>query len=110
MVLFVVLFFCNDTPPTNIYTYAHTLSLHDALPIYQQAPERPQSCGFMPRREMIMKTHRASEQGSVQHRQAQADRPIGDQHMFGVAGTHYDRRPAQVTQIEALAGGKRGDG
>src|SRR3546814_1176352 len=27
-------FFCNDTATTEIYTYLHTLSLHDALPIY----------------------------------------------------------------------------
>src|SRR3546814_15794349 len=26
-------FFCNDTATTEIYTYWHTLSLHDALPI-----------------------------------------------------------------------------
>src|SRR3546814_11657140 len=26
-------FFFNDTPTTEIYTYGHTLSLHDALPI-----------------------------------------------------------------------------
>src|SRR3546814_14611253 len=25
--------FCNDTATTEIYTYGHTLSLHDALPI-----------------------------------------------------------------------------
>src|SRR3546814_19406073 len=31
-------FFFNDTPTTEIYTYCHTLSLHDALPI--------SSCGF----------------------------------------------------------------
>src|SRR3546814_15667446 len=28
-----VIFFCNDTPTTEIYPYVHTLSLHDALPI-----------------------------------------------------------------------------
>src|SRR3546814_2327341 len=28
-------FFFNDTATTEIYTYCHTLSLHDALPIYQ---------------------------------------------------------------------------
>src|SRR3546814_7834263 len=28
-------FFFNDTATTEIYTYGHTLSLHDALPIYQ---------------------------------------------------------------------------
>src|SRR3546814_10928637 len=27
--------FFNDTATTEIYTYGHTLSLHDALPIYQ---------------------------------------------------------------------------
>src|SRR3546814_15707171 len=28
------LFFINDTATPSIYTYCHTLSLHDALPIY----------------------------------------------------------------------------
>src|SRR3546814_16433688 len=28
-------FFFNDTATTEIYTYGHTLSLHDALPIWQ---------------------------------------------------------------------------
>src|SRR3546814_14855999 len=28
-------FFFNDTATTEIYTYGHTLSLHDALPIYR---------------------------------------------------------------------------
>src|SRR3546814_7527715 len=29
-----LVFFFNDTATTEIYTYLHTLSLHDALPIY----------------------------------------------------------------------------
>src|SRR3546814_14358058 len=29
-------FFLNDTATTEIYTYGHTLSLHDALPIVEQ--------------------------------------------------------------------------
>src|SRR3546814_12411023 len=29
----IVIFFFNDTATTDIYTYRHTLSLHDALPI-----------------------------------------------------------------------------
>src|SRR3546814_5844410 len=32
-------FFFNDTATTEIYTYGHTLSLHDALPILAQAIE-----------------------------------------------------------------------
>src|SRR3546814_13972087 len=31
-------FFFNDTATTEIYTYLHTLSLHDALPIYTTLP------------------------------------------------------------------------
>src|SRR3546814_20206923 len=31
---FVVVYFFNDTATTEIYTYLHPLSLHDALPIY----------------------------------------------------------------------------
>src|SRR3546814_5546453 len=42
MVLIHVCFFClNDTAPTEIYTYDHTLSLHDALPICSRTPAPP---------------------------------------------------------------------
>src|SRR3546814_18875248 len=33
-------FFFNVTAPTEIYTYLHTLSRHDALPIWGQMPRR----------------------------------------------------------------------
>src|SRR3546814_17097814 len=33
LLLVSILFFFNDTATTEIYTYLHTLSLHDALPI-----------------------------------------------------------------------------
>src|SRR3546814_17222604 len=33
-----IFFFFNDTSTTEIYTYLHTLSLHDALPIYAYMP------------------------------------------------------------------------
>src|SRR6059058_6682297 len=38
---FFSFFFFNDTPPTEIYTSLHTLSLHDALPIYRSTRSRP---------------------------------------------------------------------
>src|SRR3546814_13839384 len=41
-------FFCNDTAPTEIYTYYHTLSLHDALPIWPLA-SKALSCRSAPR-------------------------------------------------------------
>src|SRR5213594_3636349 len=34
MINFILIFFFNDTAPTEIYTSVHTLSLHDALPIF----------------------------------------------------------------------------
>src|SRR5213594_1337110 len=36
-----VFFFFNDTDTNEIYTSVHTLSLHDALPIYVEDVERP---------------------------------------------------------------------
>src|SRR3546814_16443654 len=38
LVLFMIVCFFNDPATTEIYTYGHTLSLHDALPIF--CPER----------------------------------------------------------------------
>src|SRR3546814_10555415 len=41
MLLFILsYFFFNETATTEIYTYWHTLSLHDALPIYPQIPRQ----------------------------------------------------------------------
>src|SRR3546814_20201670 len=37
-------FFFNDTATTEIYTYGHTLSLHDALPISATSPTGPVGC------------------------------------------------------------------
>src|SRR3546814_9956139 len=37
-------FFFYDTAPTNIYTYCHTLSLHDALPICHALEALRNSC------------------------------------------------------------------
>src|SRR3546814_5278836 len=39
--LLLFFFFFNDTSTTEIYTYLHTLSLHDALPICHGAARRP---------------------------------------------------------------------
>src|SRR3546814_15627829 len=50
-----MLFFFHDTATTDIYTYLHTLSLHDALPIFRRRlPKRGQpldqlSFPFVPR-------------------------------------------------------------
>src|SRR3546814_10335068 len=45
----LVFFFVNDTATTEIYTYCHTLSLHDALPIcWWSAPRRRKRFGRLP--------------------------------------------------------------
>src|SRR3546814_11874084 len=45
----VFYFFFNDTATTEIYTYGHTLSLHDALPISDcDDPADGESCGGRP--------------------------------------------------------------
>src|SRR3546814_13388855 len=38
-------FFFNDTATTEIYTYGHTLSLHDALPICRPGTGQPHGPG-----------------------------------------------------------------
>src|SRR3546814_6693424 len=43
-------FFFNVTATTEIYTYGHTLSLHDALPICLHSPRLPPSAGRGPAR------------------------------------------------------------
>src|SRR3546814_20976595 len=37
VVVIDIVVLCNDTATTEIYTYGHTLSLHDALPISRRA-------------------------------------------------------------------------
>src|SRR5881227_4390521 len=39
--IFFFFFFFNDTATTEIYTTVHTLSLHDALPIYRASGKNP---------------------------------------------------------------------
>src|SRR3546814_4207725 len=53
------MFFFNDTATTEIYTYVHTLSLHDALPIYG-----------MPRASLAKPQRLKSAQPSKQRRNA----------------------------------------
>src|SRR3546814_18414879 len=44
-IMFICFYFFNDTATTEIYTYCHTLSLHDALPIFNDQFIDP---GFRP--------------------------------------------------------------
>src|SRR3546814_16483234 len=46
----ILVFVYNETSTTEIYTYVHTLSLHDALPIYAAQPEPKQPPILLPAR------------------------------------------------------------
>src|SRR3546814_16106651 len=52
LVLLILLCFLNDTAPTEIYTYLHTLSLHDALPILLDDEGRQKHLEGIPMRRM----------------------------------------------------------
>src|SRR3546814_2257997 len=64
----ILFLFFNDTATTEIYTYGHTLSLHDALPVSLGSPSRPRyllaykitesiSAGFTTRSEEVTRNN-----------------------------------------------------
>src|SRR3546814_8424666 len=69
----VIIFFFNDTATTEIYTYCHTLSLHDALPIYPEAVDGQHRLAPAGRPRPAFGRHGEGEQRAA--RQAQAGRP-----------------------------------
>src|SRR3546814_3743897 len=46
--MYYMFFFFNDPATTEIYTYCHTLSLHDALPILEESAVSTSSSGLPP--------------------------------------------------------------
>src|SRR3546814_9786266 len=71
-------FFFNDTATTEIYTYGHTLSLPDALPILRRAPP-PAVRGVSPARRPDGATRSNGPAGSAdcQRRRERPDRGAG---------------------------------
>src|SRR3546814_17185658 len=76
-------FFFNDTATTEIYTYCHTLSLHDALPIFLEGRAR--------RRPTLY--HRARRD-----RRARTGRPIAPGAEDGGGGAAYRRHRTRFQQ------------
>src|SRR3546814_4153490 len=73
-------FFCNDTATTEIYTYGHTLSLHDALPICRAA----QHAAF---RDAAEGRHRKRDAARAAHRVAAIKRKGECGLVLGKAGS-----------------------
>src|SRR3546814_15557596 len=97
--------YVNDTSTTEIYPYGHTLSLHDALPIYLGAVE-PDAVGAL--LQMRQVDHEpgvdveAEALAVAAHRRQVAHRTIGlplallGGHALGEAGQHRRARPQQI--------------
>src|SRR3546814_16730401 len=107
-----VSFFFNDTATTAIYTYRHTLSLHDALPIFPSGPrfhvvgrlleldtlarqrrrrqprliavDRERVAGSLPREARMLPCDRGAQKGEGRPRQhVAAARSFGTEAAFG---------------------------
>src|SRR3546814_17306518 len=101
--LFFVLcsFFFNDTATTEIYTYLHTLSLHDALPIWgaDEAPGRPRR-----RRREFAGCDDLHRPDACGHRLADIERPavgreadaVRAHHLGALAGDMRDRKSTRL--------------
>src|SRR3546814_10230631 len=75
-------FFFNDTATTEFYTYLHTLSLHDALPIYHEGVVVEESGLGAPQyaREQVDEAHAAVDEGAIDHFFVIAARQPAHQH------------------------------
>src|SRR3546814_17817761 len=81
-VIFVCIVFCfffNDTATTEIYTYGHTLSLHDALPISKSAALRTRETSRRrqrksPKHSRLVRCRTASGMWSMAEERAGMDR------------------------------------
>src|SRR3546814_17718015 len=92
-----MIFFFNDTATTEIYTYGHTLSLHDALPIYAQhekgkSPRSDALEGGQPVRDLLI----ARAEAPLEQQQVVARRITGAQES---AIRHNQRRRAILDQV-----------
>src|SRR3546814_15977147 len=71
-------FFLNDTATTEIYTYGHTLSLHDALPICgQRGKAVPADAGRARAAALRHRRRRAARAGRLLRRDAEPGERAG---------------------------------
>src|SRR3546814_15459162 len=92
--IYIVVCCFNDTAPTEIYTYLHTLSLHDALPILH-----PDQRDFDHRRPDLPRNQ------PVQRRYPPRDqrRPVGEPRRFGRTDQGDEERSEEHTsELQSL--------
>src|SRR3546814_10303241 len=90
MIVFIFFLF-NDTATTEIYTYCHTLSLHDALPISRHAGYR------------VHGGARASLDAPDAHRQAHRQGRAQDRGRYGDRrADHRGRSEEHTSELQSL--------
>src|SRR3546814_4080898 len=82
-------FFFNDTATTEIYTYGHTLSLHDALPILRARSARRRDRQIRHHRSRCARRRAGGGEGAGREAEA-GQRPI----------EHHDPRPLHPPRSE----------
>src|SRR3546814_17179025 len=81
--MFAIIFFFNATDTTAFYTYCHTLSLQDALPIVEAVHARHHDVG-------------ENEVGGIAARALDRRRPVGRGHHVAVLGGQLDLEQLHV--------------
>src|SRR3546814_5588535 len=99
-VFFICFFFFNDTATPEIYTYCHTLSLHDALPIFERGLRAGRAVGRADDR-------RCDLRQPQRRRQLPAEIETGERGQFGVVAAVdesglAERRPALQAERHLL--------
>src|SRR3546814_18497494 len=93
------IFFFNDTATTEIYTYGHTLSLHDALPIYRRR-RRSVAAYRGPPAARRTAANRAGHAGWRQRRTTWRRAPPA--HAISLVDRDELRRNGRVDRVDAL--------
>src|SRR5687767_16015170 len=93
------MFFFNDTATTEIYT----LSLHDALPIFQERPPRTRARTFGPRTGgALLRRHCANERPSLPRHAVVYRRGFRPARGRGVV-RRRDRKSTRLTPVTSLS-------
>src|SRR3546814_11514588 len=89
--------FFNDPATTEIYTYGHTLSLHDALPIYNGLGKLFVNGGVW----VLGESSQDSNDPYMLY--AQLGQKFGSDKLFAtLAGTYYNRSEEHTSELQSL--------
>src|SRR3546814_18640451 len=99
--LLLLFFFFNDTATTEIYTYGHTLSLHDALPISTESCRPDRARG---RAEYRQNQHDEDQIGDLERDPSRTEQPFEEGAI--IIGLHPAREGEGRRRDDAPANGR----